>query len=726
MATPDCILGFENGITPSVNGGGVWDHLTGSPAVINSDAHTGSWALQLNTTAAIIRAGNNFASAQNVFIGRLYFKFKTSLPANDCDFYIINNTDGFVITLRFYQSDGNKIGWRNTANDTAKSSNGIIADTYYCVDFKYTANTDPRTIDWKLDHVDQTSYSRAGAGSTATNYRFGSNTADTFNVIFDDYVCGFVSGDYPFYGTDESGTEALVPTGDGTHNAGANVIEAQDGTDIGATTAYDKINSIPPSSTIYIRQAINGTGNYAEVTFGNISASHSSILGVMVTLAYTSASTTLNNGGCIVSKDDFSSYTEIWGNPTTPQDYSDGSLSNFYFKSAIIGGVIDDTTVNALKARLGYSGDANPDPYWIDIIAEVGYAISDPTTTPLDLVTYSITVNALTILENELIGLDLVSYSTVFNAITLLENELIILDLVSFSSLANDISILENDLTSLALASFSNNFNDINIIESELIILDLVSYSSTFNDINVLENELIGLDFVTFSNTFNDLVLIEGGITTLDLISYSSLINDITLLENEIIALDLVLYSSSFNDITLLESETITLDLVSYSSSIYDVDLLEADVTGLDFVSYSIIFNDISVIETEILGLDLVSFSNTFNDLNLIDGGITSLDLVSYSITFNDINLLESEIITLDLISYSSLFNDIDIQEGFDSILLDLVSYSSVINDVLIVSLIKIPIDRCYFILEEKRSNIIESENRTNKIEIEERQILIY
>jgi hypothetical protein len=52
-------------------------------------------------------------------------------------------------------------------------------------------------------------------------------------------------------------------------------------------------------------------------------------------------------------------------------DYSDGSTGSPWYKSVMIAGVIDKATVENLKARMGYSDDANPDPYWINIMVEV-------------------------------------------------------------------------------------------------------------------------------------------------------------------------------------------------------------------------------------------------------------------------------------------------------------------------------------------------------------------
>jgi hypothetical protein len=160
-------------------------------------------------------------------------------------------------------------------------------------------------------------------------------------------------------------------------------MEDQAGANIGTVTAFDLIDDIPMSeASTYVKQAANGTGNYAEILFGNISVLHSSIIGARGVLAYTSATTSSNKGGCIMSKDDFSTWTTIWGEAGALTDYSDGAITNLFFKTAMLANVNDDTTVNALEARIGYSNDANPDPYWVNLAVEVAYVPSVVTGNP--------------------------------------------------------------------------------------------------------------------------------------------------------------------------------------------------------------------------------------------------------------------------------------------------------------------------------------------------------
>jgi hypothetical protein len=250
-------------------------------------------------------------------------------------------------------------------------------NTWYCLDVKVFVGSTTWTLNWKIDNVNQTAGSWSGQTSTTFNtaLTLGATStlggADTWDGYMDDWIVSQTAADYPIGG---GGTKALIPSSDGTHNAGTNVMENQAGADIGVVTAYDLIDAIPMSTaTTYIRQLANGTGNYAEVQFANINTALYDIIGAMGLLAYTSETTTTNSGGCIISKDSFSTQTVIWGVTGALADYSDGATTNLFYKSVILTTTTDLDKVNNLKARIGYSGDASPDPYWVNLMVEVAY-----------------------------------------------------------------------------------------------------------------------------------------------------------------------------------------------------------------------------------------------------------------------------------------------------------------------------------------------------------------
>jgi hypothetical protein len=368
------VTGWEHGVATPVNSGaGIADSVTAgaSMSVQSTTKNTGTYALRVNTAAAVSSLGYTTASL-TVVTGRIYFRVATAPDANTVFVRAITAT-GADLGIKYNVAD-NKIYARVVGvSDGNAYGTAISAGQWYRLDFRFDVSGNPNKIDFQIDGnaVTQTTYGQAI--DAITSITVGNTDAVTMDVYFDDLVLTDSTLDYPI---GAGGTELLVPSADGTHAAGTNDMEDNAGTDIGVTTAYDKINSVPPSATTYIRQAQAITTDYAEVLFGDITATHSAIIGAQAFLAYTAATTTQCFGACIVSKDNFSTSTTVWGAPGATADYSDGSTANPFYKRAIIAGAIDDTTVNALKARLGYSNDATPDPYWIDLYVEVGYTVT--------------------------------------------------------------------------------------------------------------------------------------------------------------------------------------------------------------------------------------------------------------------------------------------------------------------------------------------------------------
>jgi hypothetical protein len=372
MPTLVDVYGFEDGIsTLSTNGGGLWDSITGTPTVQSSVKRTGGYALEVSPSAGEERCGRDF-SAANIAVAAFYVYFN-ALPSADSELAFFVCTGDTNRGALWFDNASGKFGAQFDGGGTRQTGGDVISTgTWYRIDMRCTYNTNPRTLDWQVNGTAMTQATKAQAGSTNSGWRFGTGTTpQTYQCYYDDAVISVTTGDYPIGAL---AVDRLSPDSDGTHVAGTNIMENQAGEDIGVVTAYNLINSNPPSATAYIQQLANGTGNYAEVNFADISSSRSGIHGAMAYLAYTSATTTTNKGAIEISKDSWSTNTVLWGDiGGTTSDYSDGSTSNLFFKSVIVSGVTDDTTVNALKARMGGSDDAAPDPYWIDVWVEVAY-----------------------------------------------------------------------------------------------------------------------------------------------------------------------------------------------------------------------------------------------------------------------------------------------------------------------------------------------------------------
>ncbi len=374
MTTPVWLTGFEYGLaTPVTSGGGLCDALVSTPVIVNTQHQSGSYALQLNLTGAAggMYIGKNVANGGTLLVIRFYIRFET-LPAADSQLGSVSMTDGNSLRWYYKQSSNQfQLYWDTGTVQTYSTT--LSAGVWYRFDIRLNVSGNPHTCDWQVDGHAQTQATLGVAATTinSAGIRLGTSSTHTYNCYYDDVVCSVTTGDYPI---GPGGTELLIPSADGSHNAGSNIMEDNAGTDIGATPAYDKINSVPMgNTTVYIKQANAGTGNYADVTLANISATHNGIIGAMAVLAYRAATATTDNGGCIITKDGFSTSTTIWGASGALADYSESSV---FWKSVIVAGAIDDTTVNALEVRMGYSGDANPVPWWVDLAAEVAYTVA--------------------------------------------------------------------------------------------------------------------------------------------------------------------------------------------------------------------------------------------------------------------------------------------------------------------------------------------------------------
>ena len=655
MTTPTYLTGVEHGMTPTGQGGGLFDVTSSSQAGLSADStikRSGDYSLKVTSpgSGTAYHCRKNFASPPQIAVQTFHFYVPTGGVPNANNIFA-----GFSFT-----TNGGTAGLHINTTGIVKAqvsggatvgTTSLVLDAWHRIDYRLNITTSTWILEWYLDGVQQPDATWAGQSTTDSiaSVRYGSTSGTVaYTIYFDDMMASVTSGDYPI---GDFAVERLSPNADGTHNAGTNIIEDNTGVDIGVTTAYDKLNSVPANGSTYIKQVNNGTGNYAEVLFSNMQSSYSSIIGAMGLLAFTSETSALNKGATIFSKDGFSTNTPIWGSPGATVDYSEGTLSSLYWKSAIIAGAVDTSTVNSISARIGYSDDTAPDPYWVDLFVEVAYVPGSSDTISLDLVTYTSTANDIIVVESEPISLDLVSYTSTFNAVNLVESEPINLDLATHTSTFNDITVVESEPISLDLVTYTSSFNAASMIESEPISLDLVSYVNTFNAVNVIESEPISLDLVTYTSAFNSITIVEGEIISLELVEQTSTINDLTIVEDEIVLLDLVSYSSVVNDVSFIEnsSDTYLLDVVLYNNTVNDLVVIEHEPIGLDLIAYSSIVNEVAVIEHEPIALDLAVYSSVINDMLVIEQDTIVLDLVSFTYSVLNLTVLEGQIIKTPL-----------------------------------------------------------------------------
>jgi len=370
LATPTWITGFEYGLaTPSVSGTGLIDAITGA-CTIRTDAVTprGDYSLRTVATGSVLAYISRNMTAGQTFVGRFYI-YLPALPASDRIIYSIT-TVGHNIQILY---DVTQVSF-SIGIDGATTQLGTVTvaiNTWYCIDIKAVTSANPWLIDWQIDSVAQTQLTSAHAAENMSVIDYGLRTVGALTAWYDDIVHSVTAADYPI---GAGSTYGLRPNADGVHNNAANIMENSAGTDIDGTPAWNLLDEKPwvtGAASDYVRQTAIGAANYCEIQFADLLDNMRDIIGVDSLLQYASAAATANTGGCIIR--DGATETTLWGIAGALADYSE--ITSF-FKHAIVTAAAPPhtlATVNALRCRFGYSDDADPDPYWLAIMLEVGY-----------------------------------------------------------------------------------------------------------------------------------------------------------------------------------------------------------------------------------------------------------------------------------------------------------------------------------------------------------------
>lgn len=368
------LTGFEHGVNPLVtSGGGLVNSVTGTGvSVVSERSRSGRYSFKCSTTTL---ATTNISWDTTVlpleiwqYTARFYFYVASHPSANTIIFGV--SVSGSTNTISILLNNG--LAFPRVIGNAGPSGTPYNLNAWNRVDILGGLSSGTRLAVLSINGNTLPAYSATGTALsflTSVNMGFVGNHSGT--VYYDDFIFTDASTDFPI---GDSSIEAIVPASDGTHNAGANIMEDNLGNDINGTsvTAYDKVNWVPMSTgTTWVRQAANGATNYVEVNFGDLSSA-TTVQGAMARLAYLGETTTANNGGCVIIDEDNLS-TTLWGVSGSLADYSESSI---FYKQALLrtpDGGWDLNAVNALRSRFGYSSDAAPDPYWRALQIEVAF-----------------------------------------------------------------------------------------------------------------------------------------------------------------------------------------------------------------------------------------------------------------------------------------------------------------------------------------------------------------
>lgn len=344
---PVWMTGFEAGATSSA-GGGIYDASLNVTAD-SSIKRSGDYSMRLDATGA----GAYTASAVNASVVTFRFAVRfASLPAADVATIAgATVTAGSALNMGFRKSD-NKLTLRWGTATPVASLDAISAGTWYVIDLRVNTSASRRTADWQIDGVGQTPTFIDETATTIGYIGTGTAGADVFSANYDDLLATTSASDYPI---GPGRILSLRPNGALTHNASGNFRD-DDTTAIDAAS-WSRLDESPmDTASDYVAQVSNSTASYLAFSFEDPSAT--CIKAVTGLVAFAAATGSGNSGK-----------TSVFVGSTERVVYSgnmSGSTLTYQSASIMPSGSTTWTTsaVSGLSARVGYSGDASPNPRW--------------------------------------------------------------------------------------------------------------------------------------------------------------------------------------------------------------------------------------------------------------------------------------------------------------------------------------------------------------------------
>lgn len=355
-----------------------WSEGSGTIAGVTTTlgaARSGGFGLRIAASASSpnIQGKQNAPVATDYFVGRIYFRYDSALPAADSRI-MMWSTGTTRYRLLFRTSDDILRMEHDTAGVQNEVQNGpaIVADQWYRLDFLFIGQsaTEDQQMQWKIDGIDQPTL---GPNNTylggITFWTLGTDVSSTFTLNFDDMVsidntdgtggdpeAATVLARYPI---GEGYVKRLATTGVGTHNT-----ESAFGTSAGTIAdSWQLLDQLPMNGTTeYITQPTLDTAAYLEYLHDDLALDETTINAIAVYAGL------YNNSGIATSDLDVhvldgASDIHYLSSPAgTAVSSRDAGLTTGPFTR-------DD--VNALRTRVGYSSDNNPVPRCASVFFEV-------------------------------------------------------------------------------------------------------------------------------------------------------------------------------------------------------------------------------------------------------------------------------------------------------------------------------------------------------------------
>lgn len=384
MPTPLYLNGFENRVLAvgGITTNAIWSSFTNTACTITIDTtiFRGAGARSLKiavptiTSQAVLRA--NFA-AQTKLAYRFYFR-KSGNPSQT-NFYIHSSAPGgSIFFLPTLQTDGTlQLRVNGGTGPVNGSSIAIANDTWCCVDVVIDVSTTAHRARMWVDGVQATTDATTTAAAPGSlvqvdigKVQSGTNTTAR-DIYFDDYIIGTAANIDDRFGP-TNGIVGLVPDADGTHLFTSGAFTDAAGVNISPlgtpNAAWDNLDSGDLNQTTeHVKQPLDATGAYCELSFGTTTLSAAAPLGVQAEVG-------LNTDGTNA----FTANTRARNGTTETTigatDWSIAAGTKCYQRGIVA--VANQGELDGLKMRIGYGTLQPAIPYWEALMFEVDVGIS--------------------------------------------------------------------------------------------------------------------------------------------------------------------------------------------------------------------------------------------------------------------------------------------------------------------------------------------------------------
>jgi hypothetical protein len=355
------LTGLEQGVASST-APGVFTAVTG--AGVSADAANpryGSYSLRTAPANAAANASVTLTGSGNTVAVRFAVRL-SALPGSTVNLFAVVPSAGNTAFLAYDSATG-RLGVRWGTGAIINAASAAASGTWYVIEMR-VITTNPRTIEWRIDGLDQTQASSAETAGNVNGLIWGTTATNvTYTANFDDAIASRTSGDYPI---GNGKVLALAPNGMATH-LNPTRFQEDDNTAIDANT-WNRLDEIPATSTSdYVKQVSTGNTSYIGLTFAD--TAETCINAVSGLVAYHSSAAGTNVGK-----------TSIFNGSTENIIYSGtmGVTALGYKRAMVSAGAGAWTTamLNALIARVGYSSDVSPVPYWDALLLEYDVPIN--------------------------------------------------------------------------------------------------------------------------------------------------------------------------------------------------------------------------------------------------------------------------------------------------------------------------------------------------------------